>query len=71
MKNQNLQISWESIRNFLRINRGIGESNQDLVIRVCNDGTLFSRICDIDNHIYSSPSMLKSVMLTEEFIKSI
>jgi hypothetical protein len=71
MKNQNLQISWESIRNFLRINRGIGESNQDLVIRVCNDGTLFSRICDIDNHIYSSPSMLKSVLLTEEFIKSI
>ena len=71
MKNQNLQISWESIRNFLRINREIGESNQDLVIRVCNDGTLFSRICDIDNHIYSSPSMLKSVLLTEEFIKSI
>lgn len=71
MKNQNLQISWESIRNFLRINRGIGESNQDLVIRVCNNGTLFSRICDIDNHIYSSPSMLKSVLLTEEFIKSI
>jgi len=71
MKNQNLQISWESIRNFLRINRGVGESNQDLVIRVCNDGTLFSRICDIDNHIYSSPSMLKSVLLTEEFIKSI
>nr|DAG06066.1 MAG TPA: hypothetical protein [Myoviridae sp. ctkfK18] len=55
----------------MRINRGIGESNQDLVIRVCNDGTLFSRICDIDNHIYSSPSMLKSVLLTEEFIKSI
>lgn len=71
MKNQNLQILWESIRNFLRINRGIGESNQDLVIRVCNDSTLFSRICDIDNHIYSSPSMLKSVLLTEEFIKSI
>lgn len=71
MKNQNLQISWESIRNFLRINRGVGESNHDLVARVCNDGTLFSRICDIDNHIYSSPSMLKSVLLTEEFIKSI
>lgn len=71
MKNQNLQISWESIRNFLRINRGLGESNQDLVFRVCNDGTLFSRICDIDNHIYSSPSMLKSVIMTEEFIKSI
>lgn len=71
MRNQNLQISWESIRNFLRTHRGVGESNHDLVIRVCNDNTLFSRVCDIDNHIYSSPSMLKSVIMTEEFIKSI
>lgn len=71
MKNQNLQISWESIRNFLRINRMAGESNMNLVHRVCNNNTLFSRICDIDNHIYSSPSMLKSVIMTEEFIKSI
>lgn len=71
MKNQSLQISWESIRNFLRINRVSGESNHDLIYRVCNDYTLFSRICDIDNHMYSSPTMLKSVMMTEEFIKSI
>ena len=56
MKNQNLQISWESIRNFLRINRMAGESNMDLVHRVCNNNTLFSRI---------------SVIMTEEFIKSI
>ena len=60
MKNQNLQISWESIRNFLRINRMAGESNMDLVHRVCNNNTF-----------YSSPSMLKSVIMTEEFIKSI
>lgn len=71
MKSQNPQILWESIRNFLRVNRGLGESNEALVSRVCNNGVLFSRICDIDNHIYSSPSMLKSVIMTDEFIKSI
>lgn len=71
MKSQNPQILWESIRNFLRVNRGIGESNEALVSRVCNNDVLFSRICDIDNHIYSSPSMLKSVIMTDEFIKSI
>ena len=71
MKNQNPQILWESIRNFLRVNRGLGESNEALVSRVCNNDVLFSRICDIDNHIYSSPSMLKSVIMTDEFIKSI
>ena len=71
MKTQNPQILWESIRNFLRVNRGLGESNEALVSRVCNNDVLFSRICDIDNHIYSSPSMLKSVIMTDEFIKSI
>jgi hypothetical protein len=71
MKSQNPQILWESIRNFLRVNRGLGESNEALVSRVCNNDVLFSRICDIDNHIYSSPSMLKSVIMTDEFIKSI
>lgn len=71
MKSQNPQILWESIRNFLRVNRGLGESNEALVFRVCNNDVLFSRICDIDNHIYSSPSMLKSVIMTDEFIKSI
>lgn len=71
MKSQNPQILWESIRNFLRVNRGLGESNEALVSRICNNDVLFSRICDIDNHIYSSPSMLKSVIMTDEFIKSI
>ena len=71
MKSQNPQILWESIRNFLRVNRVLGESNEALVSRVCSNDVLFSRICDIDNHIYSSPSMLKSVIMTDEFIKSI
>lgn len=65
------EILWESIRIFLRSNRQIGETNTDLVYRACNDCNMFSRLCSIDTSAYSNPTLLRSYLTTDEFIKSI